>query len=60
MAKIIQVGTELKVKKSGRFRHAIVTSVTHQTSVSVSIGKGTPFAVTKGNGTTVTRPKIWS
>jgi len=60
MAKIIQVGTELKVSKSGRFRHAIVTAVTSQTSVSVSIGKGTPFAVTKGNGTTTTRPKIWS
>jgi len=60
MAKIIQVGTELKVLKDSRFRHSIVTAVTNQTSVSVSIGKGAPFAVTKGNGTTTTRPKIWS
>ena len=60
MAKIIHVGTELKVLKSSKLRHAIVTSVTSQTSVSVRIGKGTAFAVTKGNGTTTTRPKIWS
>lgn len=60
MAKIIHVGTELKVLKDSRFRHSIVTSVTSQTSVSVSIGKGTAFAVTKGDGTTTTRPKIWS
>jgi hypothetical protein len=60
MAKIIHVATELKVLKNSRLRHAIVTSVTNQTSVSVSIGKGTPFAVTKGNGTTTIRPKIWS
>ena len=60
MAKIIHVGTELKVKVGSRFFHTIVKTVTSQTSVSVSIGKGTAFAVTKGDGTTTTRPKIWS
>ncbi len=60
MAKIIRKGTKLRVLKNGRFRGAIVKTVTSQTSVSVSIGHGTPFTVTKGAGTTATKPKIWS
>ena len=50
MAKIIQVGTAIEVKTTaGRFRHAIVRTVTNQNSLTVSIGKGTPFAVTKAS-----------
>lgn len=51
--KIIQVGTSLTVKTTGgRYRHGIVTSVTNQNSISVSIGKATAIAVTRASSTT--------
>lgn len=51
--KKIQVGTALHVKTTaGRIRHAIVKTVTNQDSLTVQIGKGTAFAVTRANSTT--------
>jgi predicted SPOUT superfamily RNA methylase MTH1 len=51
--KQIQVGTSLTVRTTdGRYRHGIVTSVTSQTSVSVSIGKAAAIAVTRASSTT--------
>jgi len=55
MAKTIQVGTALHVKTTaGRIRHAIVKTVTDQNTLSVSVGKGTAFTVTRASST-VTR-----
>lgn len=60
MAKIIKTGTALKVATlAGRLRHAIVTSVTDQNTISASIGKGTPFTATRGSSTT-TRGTIFT
>jgi preprotein translocase subunit YajC len=48
--RVIKVGDGIMVKTtSGRFRHAIVTVVTTQDSLSVSIAKGTAFAVTRAS-----------
>ena len=53
MSKKIQVGTDVHVKTTaGRIRHAIVKTVTNQNSLSVQIGKGTAFSVTRANSTT--------
>lgn len=53
MAKIIRVGSAIKVKTlAGRFRHAIVKTVTDQNNLTVSIGHGTAFAVTRASSTT--------
>ena len=53
MAKTIQVGTALHVKTTaGRIRHAIVKTVTDQNTLSVQIGKGTAFSVTRAVSTT--------
>ena len=53
MAKKIQTGTAIHVKTTaGRIRHAIVKTVTTQDSLSVQIGKGTAFAVTRAASTT--------
>ena len=53
MAKKIQTGTAIHVKTTvGRIRHAIVKAVTNQNSLSVQIGKGTAFAVTRAASTT--------
>lgn len=50
MARIIKVGDGIAVKTtSGRFRHTIVKTVTNQDSLTVSIGKGTAFAVTRAS-----------
>lgn len=52
MARTIKVGDGIMVKTTGgRFRHAIVKVVTTQDSLSVSIGKGTAFAVTRASVT---------
>jgi hypothetical protein len=54
MAKKIQTGTAIHVKTTaGRIRHAIVKAVTTQDSLSVQIGKGTAFAVTRAASTTI-------
>jgi preprotein translocase subunit YajC len=56
MARIIKVGDGITVKTtSGRFRHAIVKTVTNQDSLTVSIGKGTAFAVTRASVSSITR-----
>ena len=53
--KKIQVGTAIHVKTTaGRIRHTIVKTVTNQNSLTVQIGKGTAFAVTRA-ASTVTR-----
>jgi preprotein translocase subunit YajC len=53
MAKKIQTGTAIHVKTTaGRIRHAIVKTVTNQNSLTVQIGKGTAFAVTRAASTT--------
>lgn len=53
MAKVIQTGTAIHVKTTaGRIRHAIVKTVTNQNSLTVQIGKGTAFAVTRASSTT--------
>jgi hypothetical protein len=53
MAKKIQTGTAIHVKTTaGRIRHAIVKTVTTQDSLTVQIGKGTAFAVTRAASTT--------
>jgi len=53
MAKTIHTGTAIHVKTTaGRIRHAIVKTVTTQDSLSVQIGKGTAFAVTRAASTT--------
>lgn len=53
MSKIIKVGTAIHVKTlAGRIRHAIVKTVTNQNSLTVSIGHGTAFAVTRASSTT--------
>ena len=53
MAKKIQTGTAIHVKTTaGRSRHAIVKTVTTQDSLTVQIGKGTAFAVTRAASTT--------
>jgi hypothetical protein len=51
--KKIKVGTALHVKiTAGRIRHAIVKTVTDQNNLTVSIGKGTAFAVVRAASTT--------
>lgn len=51
--RIIRVGTSLTVKTTdGRYRHAIVKTVTNQDSLSVSIGKATAINVTRASSTT--------
>lgn len=46
----IKVGDGITVKTtSGRFRHAIVTAVTTQDSLTVQVVKGTTFAVTRAS-----------
>lgn len=46
----IKVGDGITVKTTaGRFRHAIVKTVTSQDSLSVSIAKETPFTVTRAS-----------
>ena len=51
--KKIKVGTAIHVKTTaGRIGHAIVKTVTTQDSLTVSIGKGTAFAVTRAASTT--------
>ena len=53
MARRIKVGDGITVKATGgRFRHAIVKTVTNQNSLTVSIGKGTAFAVTRASVST--------
>ncbi|CAB4156174.1 hypothetical protein UFOVP655_39 [uncultured Caudovirales phage] len=50
MARQIKVGDGITVKTTnGRFRHAIVTAVTSQNSLTVQIVKGTTFAVTRAS-----------
>ena len=48
--RIIKVGDGITVKTTaGKFRHALVKTVTNQNSLSVAIAKGTPFTVTRGS-----------
>jgi hypothetical protein len=60
MAKTIRTGTAIRVKTiAGKMAHAIVKTVTSQDELSVSVGHGTAFNVTRGASTT-TRGTIFS
>lgn len=50
-ARHIKPGTEVRALISGRYRHAIVVTVTDQNTLTVRVGHGTPVAVTRVPGT---------
>lgn len=50
--KTLQVGTDIKVKSDGRIRHAIVTAVTDQDTITARIGRTAVSATRQASTTT--------